>query len=256
MELPRGSYVPRFYRRDTHEGILTEVVPTQNGKQASPLLEISGTQDLELRKDADKLLGPAVLWLSFLLVIAILLCGWLIYQNRKLRERSAVIPGGNATAQLSTGKCLSTSGGKGWTNTPFPIQTGIFSASFDATPGASLRINDVIAFSDGAQTAINKFAVLVAFSETGYILARNGNSYTAANAIRFSPGEAYHFRLVIDAPGHLYSVYVTPPHSSETILGTNFAFRSEAAAVKSLNSIGSMVDSSSGTITYCNFIID
>jgi hypothetical protein len=136
------------------------------------------------------------------------------------------------------------------------VQTRIFTAAFDATAGAAVRTNDVIAVSDGAQTQINRFPVIVAFSETGYILARNGSNYTAANAIRYTNGAVYHFRLVIDVPAHTYAVYVTPPGGTEVTVGTNFAFRPEASGMKSLNSIGSLVDSDSGAITFCNFTLN
>lgn len=262
MELPRGSYVPNFYRRDVIEGVRVEASAPQNGHLETSLPDSAGLQPAkpvprrEIQEGRASPVRPVVLWLSLLLGVAIVFSGWLAYQNSQLRKRQLNPLLGDVKFHLPTGKCLSTSGGKGWTNTPFPVQTGIFTANFDATAGAAPRINDVIAFSDGAQTTISRFAAIVAFSETGYILARNGNSYTAANAVRFSPGETYHFRLVIDAPAHMYAVYVTPPHSPEITLGTNFAFRSEAGGVKSLNSVGIMVDNASGTITYCNFTVD
>ena len=265
IELPRGSYVLNFYRREALQGIRTEVTaPPQNEARNDEIVTAyPETRESEPREpklapiDESRNVAPArsalVPWLASLLGVAVLLCGWLAYQNVQLRKQPLAELSRGHSLHVLPGKCVSTAAGKGWTNTPFPVQTRIFTASFDATPGAAARINDVVAISDGAQSQISRFSILIAFSETGYILARNGNNYTAVNAIRYSSSTSYHFRLVIDVPARTYSVYVTPPGSTEIPVGTNFAFRAEASDIKSLNSIGSLVESQSGAITFCNF---
>jgi hypothetical protein len=267
MDLPRGSYVPVFYyrREEALDGVRTKVAPPEDRAplqdrtpepEAPRESEPNKKEDTEVRNPSLPTRSRLVLWLGSLLGVAVLLCTWLAYQNVRLRTQPATAVSQNHFLSVMPGKCAATSAGKGWTNISFPVQTGIFTATFDAIPGAAARVNDVVAISDGAQSTINKFPVIVAFSETGYILARNGGNYTAANAIRYTTGMSYHFRMVVDVPAHSYAVYVTPPGGSETTVGTNFAFRSEASSVRSLNSIGSTVDSQAGVITFCNFSLN
>jgi hypothetical protein len=263
MELPRGSYLPLFYyrREEGPEGVRSEVAPGQSEETKTSYPEVAVPRELELAPSEERRnrTAPArsalVPWLASFLVVAILSCAWLAYQNARLRTQTAATTSHNQLLSPLPGKCVSVSAGKGWTNTAFPLQTRIFTAAFDATAGGAARINDVIAISDGAQSQISKFPVIVAFSETGYILARNGSNYTAVNAIRYTSGAVYHFRLVIDVPARAYAVYVTPPGGTELTVGTSFVFRPEASGVKSLNSIGSLVDSDAGAITFCNFTL-
>ena len=263
MDLPRGSYVPVFYYRADQgiEGVRTEVAAVQDvGKSASPEALAPGRGKLPPPAELGRV-SPArapsslVSWLLLLLSASLLLCAGLAYQNFQLRSERISTPPSNHLANVLPGKCLSTSAGKGWTNVSFPVQTRIFTASFDATAGVASRVNDVIGISEEAQNLISKYSIIVAFSETGYILARSGNHYTAVNAVRYTASTPYHFRLVIDVPAHTYSVYVTPPGGTELTIGTNFGFRSEANDVKSLNSLGGQVDSSSGAITFCNLAV-
>src|SRR5256885_10055219 len=45
--------------------------------------------------------------------------------------------------------------------------------------------------------------------------ARDGGAYAAAATIPYSAGTTYHFRLDVDIPSHSYTVYVTPPGSTD-----------------------------------------
>ena len=127
--------------------------------------------------------------------------------------------------------------------------------TFDATPSGSSAtspINSVIALSNGAQTAYTGFATLVAFNASG-IQARNGGTYTAASAIPYTGGLAYHFREVINVATHTYSIFVTAPGGVEQTVGSNFAFRTEQNTVTQLNNWG--IFASAGSATVCNFTL-
>jgi len=153
----------------------------------------------------------------------------------------------------STAVCVTSTAGTGFHDTPLPAaQTGTFTATFDATPSAS-PINSVVALSHGAQTTFNGFATLVRFNPSGNIDARNGGSYKAASIIPYTGGLTYHFRLVINIPAHTYSIFVTPPGSTELTVGSNFAFRSTQSTVTSLDFWGT--SASSGSDKVCNFTI-
>src|SRR5262245_56507557 len=84
-------------------------------------------------------------------------------------------------------QCTTVRAGGGWVNTPFPTQTGNFTAVFDAVPSAS-PTNSVIAFSNGAQNAYTGFATLVRFSPAGTLDVRNGSAYDKSATITYHSG--------------------------------------------------------------------
>jgi Chondroitinase B len=151
--------------------------------------------------------------------------------------------------------CATVTSGGGWQNFAFSPQTGSFTAEFDATPSAR-PIDSVVGLSRGAQTAYTGFAVLARFNPSGNIDARNGGAYAAASTIPYSANVTYHFRLVVNVPSHIYSIFVRPAGGSELTVGTNFAFRTEQNTVTSLDWWGTVVNASTpGSTTVCNFTI-
>jgi len=145
-----------------------------------------------------------------------------------------------------------------WVNSSMTSQTGTFTATFDATPSAD-PTNALVGLSNGSQTAFSGFACAVRFSTAGNIDARNGGAYAAASTIPYAPNTTYAFRVVANIPAHTYSIYVTPSGGSELTVGTNYAFRTEQAAVTTLNNWGAVVDvaanGGAGTLTVANFAI-
>ena len=149
--------------------------------------------------------------------------------------------------------CITTPAINTWGNTPFTNQTGIFTATFDATPSEGAPLDVVMALSSGPKTAFGDFACLVRFQTLGIIDARNGANYEGpATDIPFSANVKYHFRLVVNVPARTYSVYVTPAGGAELTVGTDFAFRPTAGAVTNLNNWG-VIDDTEGSATVCDF---
>ncbi|HXU72622.1 MAG TPA: DNRLRE domain-containing protein [Polyangia bacterium] len=149
------------------------------------------------------------------------------------------------------GGCNSGSASGGFVNTAMTAQSGAFTASFDATPSGT--IDGAVALASGAPTAWGGLAAIVRFNDSGAIDARNGSAYAAASTIAYAGGTTYHFRIPVDVGAHTYSVYVTAPGGSEQLVAGNFAFRSEQASVASLNDWAIAVDSTSGSLSVCNF---
>ncbi len=138
----------------------------------------------------------------------------------------------------------------GFVNSALTSQTGSFTATFDASPSIS-PANDILSFSNGAQTAYTGMAASVRFNTTGTIDARNADAYAAVTNIPFSAGSNYHFRVVVNVSAHTYSAYVTPPGGSELTIGTNYAFRTEQAGITSVNNFDTNVNASpGGSLTY------
>ncbi len=122
-----------------------------------------------------------------------------------------------------------------WSNHPIPPQSGVFSVEFDAVPGEA-DIDGLTGLSSGDCESFSESAVTPRFNVDGNIDARNGDrGYEAESVVPYAPGNTYHFRLVVNVPLQLYSVYVTPACGTETPIATNFEFRPEAGAVTELD---------------------
>jgi len=131
-------------------------------------------------------------------------------------------------------------------------QSGTFTATFDASPSLSPS-NAVIALSKGTQTAYTGLACIARFNTSADIDAYNGTTYQAAAVIPFSANFTYHFRMVVNVPANTYSVYVTPPSSSELLVGLNYKFRT---AVTSLDTWTIDVNATpGGSVTVSNLSV-
>src|SRR5437868_5956608 len=137
-------------------------------------------------------------------------------------------------------------------NSSFASQNGSFTATFDATPNGT-AMDGVTGLSHGVATAYTNLGPIVRFSTSGLIDARNGGAYAAVTSIPYTVGTAYHFRIVVNIPSHTYSAFVTPAGGTEQVIGTGFAFRSEQAAVASLDNWALISEISNQTV--CNFAI-
>jgi concanavalin A-like lectin/glucanase superfamily protein len=130
-------------------------------------------------------------------------------------------------------------------------QTGSFTAEVDATPLAS-GIDGAVALSNGPQTTFTGLACIGRFNSSGFIDARNGGAYTAANSIPYLANQTYHFRFVVTLSNHTYSIFVTPPGQAEQVVGLNYAFRTEQQSVTALNNWSVFADI--GSMQALNFL--
>jgi hypothetical protein len=149
-------------------------------------------------------------------------------------------------ASNASNRTLTGSSGNGWHALAIsPAATGTFTATYDATPSVSPE-NAVVGLSNGAATAFGNLGCIARFNPSGDIDAYNGSTYAAASTIPYSANVSYHFRLVVNVTAHTYSVYVTPAGGSELTVGSNYAFRSTANTMTSLNDWNLDVDPSIG----------
>jgi hypothetical protein len=149
---------------------------------------------------------------------------------------------GNTDSTVTSGTyTISTSGGSttvtsadGFVNQALSAtQSGVFTATFTASPSISPS-NAVVGLSSGAATGYTGIAAMIRFNTTGTIDARNGGAFTTGT-VAFTAGATYSFRLVVDVGTRTYAAYVTAPSGSEQTLGTGLAFRTEQASVTSLS---------------------
>ncbi len=140
-----------------------------------------------------------------------------------------------------------------WQNFEIESQNGLFTVEYDAVPlGAA--IDGVTALSSGVASAHADCAVLIRFSSAGQIDARDGSSYRSDAAVSYASGTTYHFRVVVNVPGHTYSVYVTPEGSGEQTLAVDYAFRTEQAGVTTLDHWALMEETGTG-FDVCDFTL-
>ncbi len=155
-----------------------------------------------------------------------------------------------ATLTVIAPGCVTSSAS--WVNSPLPqAQTGTFRLEFDVTP-ASTGIDGVIGISSGPASDYPNLAAIVRFNATGTIDARNGAAYTAATAITYSAGTAYHFILDVNLATHTYNASVVV-NGAPVVIGSQLAFRSEQAGVSSVSNIGAIATLGSQLI--CNVTI-
>jgi Abnormal spindle-like microcephaly-assoc'd, ASPM-SPD-2-Hydin/Immunoglobulin I-set domain len=160
---------------------------------------------------------------------------------------SATSSAATLTVSSATQACVTSA--EAWANTPLSqTATGSFRVTFDATPSAA-AIDGVTGLSLGPASAYTNLAAIVRFNSNGVIDAMNSTAYTAATAIPYLGGTAYHFILDVNTNTHTYSAYVMIG-SVQTTIGSNLAFRAEQATASSLNNIGAM--SSINSHTVCN----
>jgi hypothetical protein len=156
----------------------------------------------------------------------------------------------SATLAVISPGCTQASGT--WMNSTLPqLETGTFRLAFDATP-SSTGIDGTTGLSSGPASDYPNLTAIVRFNSTGTIDARSGAAYTAASAIPYSAGTTYHFILDVNITAHTYNAYVVVGGTQLTI-GSQLAFRSEQAAVSSLNNLGAVTTLGSQAI--CNIAV-
>ena len=123
-----------------------------------------------------------------------------------------------------------------WKAQGFALQTGSFTAEFDAVPLAA-NIDVITGLSLGSASDYDALAAIVRFNNSGTIDVRNGDVYASATAVSYSPGVTYRFRMLLNVPSRTYSVYVKAGSSAEVLLAQNVAFRTSQATVTGLNTL-------------------
>jgi len=158
---------------------------------------------------------------------------------------------GGVVTSAVTGCTLAQPAGA-WINEAFPDQAKMFHADFDATPSTA-AIDAVVGLSGGSAADFAQLAAIVRFNPAGTLDVRNGSAYQSTSW-PYRAGESLHFRIDIDVRTHSYSVWIgTGP--VRTPLAKALQFRSEQAAVASLSSVASKVDSTAGALQVCNVAV-
>lgn len=142
-------------------------------------------------------------------------------------------------------------------NNPIESQSGIFQATFTATPVRPTGSTNVgVGLSQNTVEFASGWACGIRFSY-GEIRYVNSTGWTSAGTgLSFTTGTTYSFRFVVDVPNHTYSIYVTPEEGSEVSLATNVLMKGTPTSLNYWNLIN--ISSDLGTanqLTVCDFAI-
>lgn len=143
-----------------------------------------------------------------------------------------------------------------WQNVALAPQTGMFEFVFDMTPQNN-NLDAVAGLSDGQTTSYDDNALAVRMYTNGLIQAINGGSYSADASLSYTAGTTYSVRFVVDLATYTYDIYVAPEGQGETLLGSNYAFRTTQSTVTQLDTFGFQEDFlTSGTYDVCNLFVN
>ena len=134
-------------------------------------------------------------------------------------------------------------------NAPIASQSGRFTVTFDATPGAA-NSDAAFALSSGSQHSWTGLAAIVRFNTAGTIDARNGSNYSAATGLQYAANATYHIRMTVDVGARTYSVVVTAPGGSEQLIAQDYSFRTEQQGVANVDNC--TVVAEAGSLEVCN----
>ena len=158
-----------------------------------------------------------------------------------------------AGALVAATGCISSPAGSGIQRVSLPSTPAGhgFTATFDATPSAAMEASlGFFAPGTGPHPLLSEFIHL---GPAGFIQARDGDLFAPSN-VRYTAGETYHFRLTEDLPAAIYSVFVTPPGTTEIPLGTNLQAPTDQRGATALAGWGLTVNGPDfATLSVCNF---
>ena len=161
---------------------------------------------------------------------------------------------------LGMNECDDTLVSSGWHNAFVPQSTGRSAYFFKVVPSGG-AIDAVIGISDGRADAFRDLGPILRFNPQGFVDARNGGTYQAAQAFRYQAGVTYKVQIEVDLDAHTYFAGIADDAKVQTEDGEDlytwiaegFAFRTEQASVERLDNIGRKIDSATGALKICNF---
>ena len=157
----------------------------------------------------------------------------------------------DSRASLEATVC--TSVGTTWWNQEIALQTRKFHVELAVTPSRN-NTDAVVGLAPGAAAQWSGLAAIVRFNEQGTIDARAGSVYRADTAVTYQADTTYYVRFDVDVATRTYSVAVgTEAGSYPSLIGRDYAFRTEHASATYLDHVAAYVDPSvGGNVTVCD----
>jgi hyaluronate lyase len=110
--------------------------------------------------------------------------------------------------------------------------TGVRTIEYDVTPTVA-GVNGVMGLAD-TSTTISGFTamnMIVRANPAGTFDTFDATTYDALTAVPYAVNQKYHVKIVANVAAKTYAVYITPPGGTETLIASNYAFRTGAPAI-------------------------
>lgn len=144
--------------------------------------------------------------------------------------------------------CLVVVAGDGFVTAPLASATVLDTLTFTATPSGP-DIDAVIGLSAGPATRFSDLATAVRLAPTGFIDARDGDTYRADVARPYTAGELG-FRVIADLTSQTYSVFQGTFREAQEV-ARQYQFRPSQCAATHLDWLSAIVDGGKGRVTIC-----
>lgn len=117
--------------------------------------------------------------------------------------------------------------------------SGAFDVTLYVTPSGG-AVDLVVGLAAAQADEWSDLACIVLFNTSGQIQARDGGIYTAATVLNYSGNVTYAVQFVGSTVSHTYDVFVTPNGGATVQIADTFDFRTEQAAVSSLEYVAAV----------------
>jgi Divergent InlB B-repeat domain/Right handed beta helix region len=117
---------------------------------------------------------------------------------------------------------------------PTGPQTGQFYFYWDALSTAD-KVDGVIGFSNKSPTGYGDLSCKIGFNNSGRIVASDGTSYTSDQSIEYSAGQSFAFKMYVNIPAQVYTVWLTPEGGDEILLADGYTFHPSPGTINSIN---------------------
>jgi hypothetical protein len=154
--------------------------------------------------------------------------------------------------------CQLVRAGSGWHARTYPTRTGPFQAEVDLFQFGEETPHDMVVGLAGKNpTAFRDLAAILRLNPQGFFDARDGGTYRAVNQLAYTDHDTlYRAIFVVDPAARRYSVWVKPGTASPVLIGEDFAFRTEQAALGAFTHLGLFMEPVGATeVQVCDLTI-
>ncbi len=148
--------------------------------------------------------------------------------------------------------CITPNAGDGFFNLAITPSSTVQLVTLTAIAGRD-GMDGVIGLSSGPADDYNDFAASIRFWTSGYLEARDGDTYRADVQIPYRQAEHIQLEFVVDLPSKTYSVFALPDGELDWIeLARGYKFRPQQAGVTKIDNVAMVIASDLGALSRCD----
>ena len=109
---------------------------------------------------------------------------------------------------------------------------GLVTTEFDVKPLQN-NIDCCVGYTGSSvdPTAMGDLCMILAMDPDGTFKVRDYNQYVALAEVTYSANNVYHVKMVADTTSSIYSVWITPPGGTETMIARDYRFRNNGLTI-------------------------